>query len=360
MLLVLGVILAVMSLLLLTMQKTYDHLPRYELKRRARGEDHAARALYKAVAYDSSLSVVMWLLIGLSSAASFVLLSRALPLAFALGVVALLVWWSFVWLPGGNVSKWSLALTKLVTPVIAWLVSHLHTPITWIQNKLPSQHASQSDIYETEDLLALLEHQKGHDENRITPEELEAAQRVLTFGHRLVRDVVTPISQLRLISEDDPIGPILLTELNDNGQGNFVVYKDKTDNVVGTLRLQDAVNARGGRVANVMQSHLVYVNESQSLAHVLDAFHATKAHNFMVVNRFDEFVGIVTIEQVLHEALGELSAKYFDAFESRESVVNYQPVLEPVEEPGESEVPEQTEESVTEPQEEIPPISLDE
>jgi CBS domain containing-hemolysin-like protein len=358
MLLVLGFVLALVSLLLLTMQKTYYHLPGYELKRRARGEDARAKALYRAVAYESTLHVLLWTLIGISSAVAFVFLARGLSPLLAVVAVAVLVWWAFVWLPGGRVSKWSLTVTAWLTPVVVWPTSHLHPIVDRVQSWLPQPHYTQSDIYETEDLLAVLEHQKGHTEGRISDAELDSAQRVLTFSHKLVRDVVLPRRKLKLISADDPIGPILLNELNESGLENFVVYKDKVNNVVGTLSLHDAVEARGGSVADVMKSHLVYVNEAQSLAHVLQAFHSTTTHTFIVINSHDEFVGIVTIEQVLHEALGDAAAQDFEQFESRPAVANYQPmILEPVVEPvtEEPEVAEEPEHPEVMDEETLPP-----
>ena len=91
-----NIILALVFLLLavagVVVRKTYYHLPSRELKRRARGRDQQSEKLYRAVAYGSSLRVLLWIYIGLTAAASFDFFVRALPVWLSLVVIGMLLW----------------------------------------------------------------------------------------------------------------------------------------------------------------------------------------------------------------------------------------------------------------------------
>jgi hypothetical protein len=89
----------------IALRKTYDYLPRRELKRQARDGDQVAAILYKAVAYGPSLRILLWLLIGLSAAAGFVLFSSVAPDFLAFLAIAGLVWYGFVWMPAAQISS---------------------------------------------------------------------------------------------------------------------------------------------------------------------------------------------------------------------------------------------------------------
>ncbi len=110
-------------------QTGYNLTPRYELKRRAQRGDELAKVLYRVAAYGSSLQFMLWALIGLSAAGSFVLLARALPPGVAFGIVALLVWLNFVWLPAGRLASRSTWLAARVASPLAWLLGSVY-PLT--------------------------------------------------------------------------------------------------------------------------------------------------------------------------------------------------------------------------------------
>ena len=85
---VLSALLLLLALTGIVIRKTYFYVPARELKRRAAKHDPAAAKLYRAVAYGNSLRALLWLYIGLTSAASFILLARALPVWASLLIVS--------------------------------------------------------------------------------------------------------------------------------------------------------------------------------------------------------------------------------------------------------------------------------
>ncbi|MGH7241714.1 MAG: CBS domain-containing protein, partial [Candidatus Saccharimonadales bacterium] len=99
------------------------------------------------------------------------------------------------------------------------------------------------------------------------------------------------------------------------------VYAGKKDDIVGILYLRDLVlNKKTGSVRDVMKQHLSYVHEDFTLYQTLEAFIKTKHHLFLVVNEFEEFVGIITIEDVIEQMVGKVIVDEFDAYEDLRAV----------------------------------------
>jgi CBS domain containing-hemolysin-like protein len=119
---------------------------------------------------------------------------------------------------------------------------------------------------------------------------------------------------------------VLLGELHNSGQTSFLVYEETPDRVIGTLFLRDAVAAReGGQVRQLMHPRLCFVHEDFSLRQVLQAFAKTGQFMVIVVNPFEEPVGVITLSHLLTQLLGEPNEDDFDAFENRAAVAAYKP-----------------------------------
>lgn len=319
----LGTFLVLNTLLFVSLQKTYTHLPRPELKRRARTGDNFANLLYRAAGYGLSLDVLLWLVIGVSAAGFFVLVARTLPAWIALVVSMAVLWFGFAWLPKTRVTKFGNILARIVTPQLSWLLDKLHPILNRIGVFARRHHsiAIHTGLYQKEDLLDLLNRQKTQVDSRITDDELSIAKNALTYGDKLVRSVLTPRRVVKMVSATDAIGPVLMDELHANGHSRFPVYQDKPDNIIGTLYLRDLMAAKaGGRVRDLMVKNVYYVQEEGTLDHVLQAFLKTKHHLFIVVNNFEELVGIVTIEDVLEQILGKPILDEFDKYDDMRAV----------------------------------------
>ena len=82
---------------------------------------------------------------------------------------------------------------------------------------------------------------------------------------------------VHFVQAEEPIGPVLMSELHDSGFSRFPVRKETDNNIVGTLFLRDMVERKnGGIVSNIMNPKVYYVNDQESLEHVLEAFIRTK------------------------------------------------------------------------------------
>lgn len=315
--------LGLITLLTTSLKKTYTHITAKELKRRAKNDDKLAATLYKAVAYGGSLNILLWIIIGISSASFYILLARSLPFWAAALVFLTVFWFGFAWLPKSRVTVFNEYSARFFTPFIAWLLRQLRPVLgrleLFIRDK--THLAFHSGLYQKEDLLDLLRDQKSQLDNRITKDELRIAAGALKFSDRLVRDVMTPRRMVKMVNVKDSIGPVLMSELHKSGHSRFPVYEGKQGNIVGVLYLRDLLEIKDNRkVSELMKSQVYYVNEELKLGHVLQAILKTKHHMFVAVDSFEEVVGVITIEDILEQIIGQPIMDEFDKYEDLRAV----------------------------------------
>lgn len=312
-----------LALLAIALRKTYAIVPAKELKRQARAGDALAKVLYRAVAYGTSLPLLLWTVIIVCTAASFVIMSQVVPPFLAFVLEVLLIGYGFVWMPSSEVTNIGVKIVVWATPTVTWLLSHLQ-PINGRIANFIARHRPvtiHTGLYEREDLLALIERQRGQADSRFSSEELSLVSHALTYGQKTVHDVMIPRKVVRSIAADEAIGPIMMGELHDSGHSRFPVYDSNEENIVGTLFLRDLLNARkGGMVRKIMDDRVFYVHEDYTLERALHAFLKTKRHMFIVVNNFEEFVGIITIEDILEQVIGHNIVDEFDRYEDMRAV----------------------------------------
>lgn len=317
------VLLGALTLVGISVQKTYAKIPLKELKRRAAKGDEVAKALHAAAAYGVSLDVLLWIIIGVSAAGFFVVLTDWLPDWMALFGCAALLWFGFAWIPNAPVSGLSSRLAQRLAPGLAWLVERLYPFLRRVGSFAQKRAAItwHSGLYQKEDLVELLDRQAGQPDNRMTADELRIVKGALTYNDKLIREVMTPKRVMKTVKQDDSLGPLLLDELHKNGFSRFPVVGDNPDEYVGVLYMKDLVAIKaGGIVSKHMKKPVYYVNEDRPLQHALQAFLRTKRHLFMVVNSFEEVVGIITIEDVLEQVVGKQIVDEFDKYEDLRAV----------------------------------------
>ncbi len=320
----LGLLCAFFATVFASLYRVIGHVSTTELKRRARQGDGVAAALYRAASYGFGAKIVLGTLTLVLAYAATVLFIKslgmwlALPTLVVLGLAAA----AFVQSKGGA-NKLSLWLATNLSPGLAWFIERLHpffNRLARISRRIFPVRI-HSGLYERQDLADLLELQKQQPDNRISAGELELMSHALTFGNQKVADALVPKRVVKTVSADDAVGPVLMGELHGSGHSRFPVYEVKKDNIIGVLYLHDLVTAKqSGVVRNVMRHKLTYVHEDFSLYQTLQAFIKTEQHLFIVVNGFDEYVGIITIEDVLERVIGKLIVDEFDQYDDLRAV----------------------------------------
>lgn len=322
---IIGSLLIVLALVMVALQRFYSSVPARELKRLTRRGDHLAAALYRPVAFGASMRALVWATVTITLAIGFLLIIPQIHPVLGFVVLVTVLALAFVWLPSLrltiSMARFAAKLSPLLTAVVSFLYPLLNRITTLVNNSRDFYHHSK--LYEKDDLTDLLKRQKEQADNRISLQELELAERALHFSDRHAADIVQPRKSTFLVNADDSIGPIVLDQLHQSGQSSFLVYKDEPENIIGVLRMRDAIDAKhGGQVMDLMRNDVCFVHEDFSLRQVLTAFQQTGQHTLVVINTFEEFVGVITFRQLLQELVGE-AATDDENYENRSLIANF-------------------------------------
>ncbi|MGI9027978.1 MAG: CBS domain-containing protein [Candidatus Saccharimonadales bacterium] len=298
-------ILVALSMLAASLRSVYGFVSAHELKRRSQKGDQVAATLYQVVRHGLTADLFLLSVSIIACALAAIFISELFPSVFAVLLIAILLGLVFIVLPK-RTSKSTRKLALRVSPYLARILRKIRPTSNKIASfvRLRQPVAVHTGLYEKDDLLELLQRQKKVIQNRIEESELDLAIHVLTFSDKKVSDCMVPKHAVHFVSSEEPVGPILMSELFDSGFSRFPVNNHE-GTVVGTLFLKDLVDKRTtGIVSNVMSPTVSYVSHDAPLEEVLIAFVATKQLMFMVTDATGEVVGIVTIEDVLEQMIG--------------------------------------------------------
>ncbi len=140
----------------------------------------------------------------------------------------------------------------------------------------------------------------------------ELLNSVLEFADRVVKEVMIPRTRMVAIDRDAPQDEILRM-LTENPYSRMPVYRDSVDNVIGVLLVRDVVQelVKGSRgaVAETVERHLkppFFVPEGMKISRLLKEMQKRKTHLAVVVDEFGGTSGLVTLEDVIEEIVGEI------------------------------------------------------
>ncbi len=148
----------------------------------------------------------------------------------------------------------------------------------------------------------------------IDADALAMLEGVLAVGDLQVRDIMVPRSQMTVV-ERDALPAQILPQVVESGHSRFPVIGEDRDQVVGILLAKDLLRyfAEGGAVEFDIREVLrpvVFVPESKRLDVLLKEFRASRNHMAVVVDEYGGVAGLVTIEDVIEEIVGEIADEY--------------------------------------------------
>jgi CBS domain containing-hemolysin-like protein len=196
------------------------------------------------------------------------------------------------------------ALHWVLRPVVAVLVRATHGLFaTFGGGKRAAAPAVTS-----EDIEYLIE--VGTREGVLDEVKEELLNSVLEFADRVVREIMIPRTRMVAIDRDAPPDEIFRT-VTENPYSRMPVYRGTLDDVVGLLLVRDIIGElRKGALASVSIDRLLkpvfFVPEQMKISRLLKEMQRRKSHLAVVVDEFGGTSGIVTLEDVLEEIVGEI------------------------------------------------------
>ena len=153
----------------------------------------------------------------------------------------------------------------------------------------------------------------GEEEGVIEEDEKEMIFSIFEFGDTLAREIMVPridVAALDVTASLDEAIDVML----DKGFSRIPVYRDTIDNVIGLCYAKDLLrHLREGTIEGSLQPLLrpaYFVPESKELDELLQELQAQKIHLAVVVDEYGGMAGIVTIEDIIEEIVGEIQDEY--------------------------------------------------
>jgi magnesium and cobalt transporter len=165
-----------------------------------------------------------------------------------------------------------------------------------------------------EDLVEIL--RDAQDNGLIGPDTLKMLEGALAVSERQVGDIMIPRSQMVSLPADSPFMDLMKLVV-ESGHSRFPVHGDDKDEILGILLAKDLLRgivADGGpgQVRELLRP-AVLIPESKRLNVLLKEFRLSRNHMAIVVDEHGGVAGLVTIEDVLEQIVGEIDDEHDDA-----------------------------------------------
>ena len=307
-------------------ETAFSSLNQIRLKSRAEdGDSSAARVLNMAGQYDKLLSTI---LIGNNivniAAASIGTILFTRMLGAERGATVSTIVLTIIVLIFGEVTPKSLAkemperVATAVSPFLALLMA-LMTPLTWLftqWKKLLGRfvHSGEADTITEGELMTMVS--EAENDGELTDRESELIRSAIEFDDVEVEEILTPRVDVVAVEDDIPLEELAQT-FAESGYSRLPVYHGTIDNIIGVVHEKDFYIARLKKATKIddLVVPTLYTTGSTQISQLLRTLREQHHHLAVVVDEYGGTEGIITLEDILEELVGEIWDEHDEATE---------------------------------------------
>ncbi len=257
------------------------------------------------------------LILALFIPASWTVPTILLELGILLLAVVLVFWleWALEVLVARHPEAWAIRLAPYVRALTVVLSPFLVLPLA-IGRRRGEAQEPVSTVTE-EELKIMVD--AGHEGGVLEGDERQMIYSIFELGDTLVREIMLPRIYINALDVATPL-PEAVDQLIKSGHSRVPVYAESVDNIVGLLYAKDllkiwhqAVAGRHGDQVESVQSLLrpaTFVPEAKPVDELLEEMQAGHVHMAMVVDEYGGIAGLVTLEDIFEEIVGEIQDEY--------------------------------------------------
>ncbi len=163
----------------------------------------------------------------------------------------------------------------------------------------------------TEDFLALM---KRTPRSVLNSRERHVIATIMNFPSVRVSEIMLPPSSITYVRDDEILGPLTLDRLYHSGFQHFPVinYDRRIVGLIHTTALNSLEIKQTNRASEILDPKVFYLREDYTLNQALAAFLRTNCYFFLVVDRYERIVGMLTYQMLIDFLLGETPTDDFD------------------------------------------------
>jgi putative hemolysin len=205
----------------------------------------------------------------------------------------------------------ALALSPIVF-YLGWLLSLPTSALIWLANLLlPGKGLAQGPFVSEEEIRSMAE--VGHEEGVIDAQERELIHSVFTFGDTVVREVMVPRPDVVAVEVRQGLRSVLDT-IVARGFSRVPVYRDQLDHIEGVVYAKDLLRILHSGQEDTQLAKLLrpahFVPESKRVADLLREMQRHQFHLAVVTDEYGSVSGLVTLEDLIEELVGEIADEY--------------------------------------------------
>ena len=210
--------------------------------------------------------------------------------------------------------------TTYVVSIPLLLFHWTFKPIIWVLNAFANmiirmsglQVASESEgsAHSPEEFRVIL--QESSDKGSIDAAEQELIENVFDFTETPVRQVMVPRNKVVAVEVRTPIEQVL-DKFLDEGYSRMPVYNQSIDNIIGVIYAKDLISIFKHKDVIIMHDIMrkpYFVQENDLISLILKQMQANKVHLAIVLDEFNGTSGVVSLEDILEELVGEIQDEY--------------------------------------------------
>lgn len=201
-------------------------------------------------------------------------------------------------------SAWPILIISFILMPVAIFLAAFSRPLIYLfGGRMP-----EGGPFVTEEEIKMLI-AAGAREGVIESEEKEMISSIFEFGETRVSEVMTPRPDIKAVEDATPIEEVIKLIL-ETGHSRIPVYEGNIDNIIGMVYSKDLLScAREDALRNYMRAAL-FIPESKRLDDLLHQMQAARTHVAIVVDEFGVTAGIVSLEDLVEEIVGEIHDEF--------------------------------------------------
>ena len=218
-------------------------------------------------------------------------------------------------------------VAKFVNPIIKFLI-YIFLPLSWFFGLLSKffnrifKSKSNNDSLSEDDLLTIID--EIEEEGKIKPYEKDLISSAIKFDDIEVRDIVTPRKDVIALDIESTTSEVRKTFENSK-YTRIPVFQGTIDNIVGILHEKDfysfLIKSKNDKVniKEIMQP-VIFVSQEAKISVAFKMFKDKRIHMGIVLDQFDSTLGLITMEDIIEELVGEIFDETDEIFEETKKI----------------------------------------
>lgn len=316
---IISIALVLLSALFSGLTLGFFSLNKDDLERKAKLGGKRAKKIYR-VRKDGNLLLCTLLIGNVAVNSTLSIFLGSIASGFMAGLIAtgLIVIFGEI-IPQAAFSRYALTLgAKLVWLVRIFLIFlyPICKPIAWLLDKALGDEVPA--MYSKKELIDIIEAHEHSEDSDIDLDEEKIIKGALSFSDKTAKDIMTPKEKMFFLPFSSKLSKKIVSQIFETGHSRIPIYKKNKDNVVGILYAKDLIinNHAQKTIGSVARPDVIFVHEDKKLDDLLAAFKKVRHHLFLVLDNKEKLKGLVTIEDVIEEIIGEEIVDEFDQFEN--------------------------------------------